>query len=212
LNNSNAYITSSCIIRQQQVYCNGSLLWQDAAADLQDFLRRGYDRFSGQYPKFHKMDPLSKLGWLAAEVLLGNAPVEDHLPEQVAVVLSNRSASLDTDLRYYNSVKDIPSPALFVYTLPNIVIGEICIRHRFKGEHVFFTTQAFDTELVSSYARLLLDGGLATACICGWVEVMEQQYDAALYLVERQQRAESIPFTAEAVESIYRANQEEFKM
>jgi hypothetical protein len=205
LNNSNAYITASCVIRDQQVYRNGSLLWQHTpAVELQDFLRRGYDRFSGQYPKFHKMDPLSKLGWLAAEVLLNAAPVEDHLPEQVAVVLSNRSASLDTDLRYYNTVKDIPSPALFVYTLPNIVIGEICIRHGFKGEHIFFTTGSFDAQLVSSYAGLLLGGGLATACICGWVEVMGQQYDAALFMIERQQREGSALFTADAVMDIYR--------
>jgi len=204
LSNGNVYITSSCVIRDQQVFSNGSLLWQDApAAELTDFLRKGYDRFSGQYPKFHKMDALSKLGWLAAEVLLRTAPVEDHLPEQVAIVFSNRSASLDTDLRYYNTVKDIPSPALFVYTLPNIVIGEICIRHGFKGEHIFLTTGGFDAQQVMAYAQILLDTGAATACICGWVEVMEQQYEAVLYLVERQQREGSKLLTVEEMRKIY---------
>ncbi|WP_143081034.1 hypothetical protein [Chitinophaga rupis] len=192
------------MIRDQQVFSNGSLLWQDApGAELTDFLRKGYDRFSGQYPKFHKMDALSKLGWLAAEILLRTAPVEDHLPEQVAIVLSNRSASLDTDLRYYNTVKDIPSPALFVYTLANIVIGEICIRHGFKGEHIFFTTGGFDAQQVKAYTQILLDTGVATACLCGWVEVMEQQYEAVLYLVERQQREGGKPFAAEEMRNIY---------
>ncbi|WP_217604077.1 hypothetical protein [Chitinophaga sp. GbtcB8] len=204
MSNANAYITASCVIRDQQVFSNGSLLWQDApGAELTDFLRKGYDRFSGQYPKFHKMDALSKLGWLAAEVLLRTAPVEDHLPEQVAIVLSNRSASLDTDLRYYNTVKDIPSPALFVYTLANIVIGEICIRHGFKGEHIFFTTGGFDARQIMAYAQILLDTGAATACLCGWVEVMEQQYEVVLYLVERQQREESKLLTVEEMKKIY---------
>ncbi len=190
------------------MFRNGALLWQEAPGlELQDFLRKAYDRFSGQYPKFHKMDPLSKLGWLAAEVLLREAPIEDHLPEQVAIVLSNRSASLDTDLRYYNTVKDIPSPALFVYTLPNIVIGEICIRHGFKGEHAFFTMDSFDAEQVVSYAQLLLDTGAATTCLCGWVEVMDQQYEAALFLAERQQRAGAAAFTAEEVRKLYAPNQ-----
>ncbi len=201
-----AYITGSCIIRKQRVYLNGGLLWQDeAAGSLQEFLRKAYDRFAGQYPKFHKMDHLCKLGWLAAEVLLREAPAVDHLPEQVALVLSNRSASLDTDVRYYNTVKDIPSPAVFVYTLPNIVIGEICIRHGFKGEHIFFTTDRFDTELITAYAEQLLGSGAATACICGWVEVMEQQYEAALYMVERREVENGLPFTAANVQHIYKS-------
>lgn len=205
MSNGTAYITGHCVIRQQQVHCNGTLLWEDAsAASLQEFLRNGYDRFAGQYPKFHKMDNLCKLGWLAAEVLLRAAPAVDHLPEQVAIVLSNRSASLDTDVRYYNTVKDIPSPALFVYTLSNIVIGEICIRHGFKGEHAFFTSNNFDAALVTSYSQLLLDTGAATACVCGWIEVLDQEYEAVLYMVERRDAEDALPFTAENVKRIYK--------
>jgi 3-oxoacyl-(acyl-carrier-protein) synthase len=204
LNNQTAYITGHCVIRQQRVYCNGQLLWQDeSAASLQEFLRNGYDRFAGQYPKFHKMDNLCKLGWLAAEVLLQAAPAVDHLPEQVALVLSNRSASLDTDVRYYQSVKDIPSPALFVYTLPNIVIGEICIRHGFKGEHAFFVNNRFDAAQVFACAALLLGSGAATACICGWLEVMDQQYEAVLYMVERKDVEGALPFTADNLQKIF---------
>lgn len=195
------------MIRQHQVYNNGVLRWQDTPGTaLPEFLRNGYDHFSGQYPKFHKMDHLSRLGWLAAEVLLQAAEVEDHLPGQVAIVLSNRSTSLDTDARYYNTVKDIPSPALFVYTLPNIVIGEICIRHGFKGEHAFFTTEGFDAELVRSYAQLLLDTNAATACICGWVEVMDGAYEAALYFAERREVSGAPLFTVENVKKIYAGN------
>lgn len=204
MSNGTAYITGNCVIRQQRVHCNGELLWKDTAAgSLQEFLRNGYDHFAGQYPKFHKMDNLCKLGWLAAEVLLRAAPAVDHLPEQVALVLSNRSASLDTDVRYYNSVKDIASPALFVYTLPNIVIGEICIRHGFKGEHAFFTSDSFDARLISYYTRLLLDSGAATACICGWVEVLDQEYEAVLYMVERRDTEDALAFTAENVRKIF---------
>ena len=205
MSNGTAYITGNCVIRQQRVHCNGALLWEDAsAASLQEFLRNGYDRFAGQYPKFHKMDNLCKLGWLAAEVLLRAAPAVDHLPEQVAIVLSNRSASLDTDVRYYNTVKDIPSPALFVYTLSNIVIGEICIRHGFKGEHAFFTSDNFDAALVTSYSKLLLDTGAATACICGWIEVLDQEYEAVLYMVERREAEDALPFTADNVKRVYK--------
>ncbi|MCK7560110.1 hypothetical protein MKQ70_36410 [Chitinophaga sedimenti] len=104
---------------------------------MPDFLRSLYDRFAGQYQKFHKMDLLSKLGWLSTEVLLQDISLSQYAPEDIALVFANRSASLDTDERYYETVSDIASPALFVYTLPNIVIGEISIRHKLKGENAF---------------------------------------------------------------------------
>lgn len=123
MNSGSTYITGSCIIRQNKVFLNGALLWEaDLALELTGFLRAGYDHFSGQYPKFHKMDALSKLGWLAAEVLLKDTAIHLLAPEQTGMVLSNRSSSLDTDLRYYATVKEFASPGLFVYTLSLIHI------------------------------------------------------------------------------------------
>lgn len=204
MNSESAYITGSCIIRHNKVYLNGALLWEaEQGLELPDFLRAGYDRFSGQYPKFHKMDALSKLGWLAAEILLKDTTVTTLPPEQVGMVLSNRSSSLDTDLRYYATVKEFASPALFVYTLPNIVMGEIAIRHGFKGENTFFVSDTFDTALMSTYPAQLLAETPLKACICGWVEVMEQQYEVALYLVENKPKEKAQPLTAAALSSLY---------
>src|ERR1700754_4127986 len=77
------------------------------------------------YPKFYKMDQLSKLGWLASEVLLKDNPILGTMqPEDIGIVLTNANSSLDTDIKYLDTVADIASPAVFVYTLPNIMIGE----------------------------------------------------------------------------------------
>ncbi|WP_143307877.1 beta-ketoacyl-[acyl-carrier-protein] synthase family protein [Chitinophaga vietnamensis] len=204
MNSGEAYITGVCIIRNNSIRLNGELLWEAGQElDLQDFLRAGYDRFSGQYPKFHKMDALSKLGWLAAEVLLKDSPVAALPAEAVGMVLSNRSASLDTDLRYFATVKDFASPALFVYTLPNIVMGEISIRHGFKGENTFFVSAAFDAHLLSSYPAQLLAETPLQACLSAWVEVMDQQYEAVMVLAERKPVAGAMPLTPENLSSIY---------
>lgn len=204
MNSVPAYITRSCIIRHNRIFLNGSLLWEaDPGLEPADFLRAGYDRFSGQYPKFHKMDALSKLGWLGAEVLLKDAGLDALPPEKVGIILSNRSGSLDTDLRYYATVKDFASPALFVYTLPNIVMGEIAIRHGFKGENTFFVSDNFDTELMSAYPAWLLAETLVEACICGWVEVMAQEYEVVLFLAENKRRNEAAPLTEEALTRLY---------
>lgn len=199
-----AYITSACVIRNNTVTRNGEKAFEEKDAALPGFLRSLYDRYSGQYPKFHKMDLLSRLGWVAVEILLQETPMEMYAPEDTGIVLANTSSSLDTDQRYYETVSEIASPALFVYTLPNIVIGEISIRHKFKGENAFFVNEKFDIEFITGYVRQLLDTGAIEACICGWVEQYHAGYEAALYLVEKKSRGMALPFTAEQVEKLYR--------
>ncbi|MRG46045.1 hypothetical protein GFS24_13030 [Chitinophaga sp. SYP-B3965] len=203
MSNANTYITSSCIIRNNTVVKNGVEVLTEADTALPEFLRGLYDRFSGQYPKFHKMDLLSKLGWIATEVLLQDMPMETYAPEETGVVLANTSSSLDTDERYFETVREIASPALFVYTLPNIVIGEISIRHKLKGENAFFVAETFDIEFITGYVQQLLDTGAINACICGWVEQYHITYDAALYLIEKNNRGLGVSFTAESIRKLY---------
>lgn len=105
-----------------------------------------YRRYVGDYPKFFKMDTLSRLGFIAAEMLMANeegrmANGEKRMAKVDAVVLANRSASIKNDTDYLATISDgnyYPSPALFVYTLPNIVTGEIAIRHHIQGETSFY--------------------------------------------------------------------------
>lgn len=204
MSSNGAYITSACVIRDHAVIRNGNTVFESKDTDLPGFLRSLYDRYSGQYPKFHKMDLLSKLGWAATEILLQDMPMDIYAPEETGVVLANTSSSLDTDERYYETVSEIASPALFVYTLPNIVIGEISIRHGFKGENAFFIDDHFDIGFITGYVRQLLETGAVNACICGWVEQYHAGYEAALFLVEKNSRGMALPFTAGEVEKLYR--------
>ncbi len=122
------------------------------------------------------MDNLSKLGWLASEILLKDSfKPEDYKPEEFGVVLANSNASLDTDLKYFETTKEFASPSLFVYTLPNIVIGEICIRNKFKGENAFFIQEKFDTGFIEQYVNNLVNSNILQACICGWVDVVRSK-------------------------------------
>lgn len=199
--NINAYT----LIRPFEVVKNGEQLVSAGAGPLPDFLRSLYDRFAGQYQKFHKMDLLSKLGWLSTEVLLQDISLSQYAPEDIALVFANRSASLDTDERYYETVSDIASPALFVYTLPNIVIGEISIRHKLKGENAFFVQDTFDTGMMTAYVEQLLATGAAKACVCGWIEQYHEDFEAAIFLIEGDARGVALPFTAEQVEKLYQS-------
>jgi hypothetical protein len=154
------------------------------------------------------MDNLSKLGWLASEILLMDSfNKKNYTPEEVGVVLSNANSSLDTDLKYFETTKDFASPSLFVYTLPNIVMGEICIRNNFKGENAFFVQEKFDADFIEQYVNNLVNNNILQACICGWIDVLKEDYEAMLFLVERNNAAKSVAFTAENMKLLNQINQ-----
>lgn len=196
------YITGTCVINEEAVYKNGREIF--SSIDEKISLLALYAHFNWQYPKFFKMDNLSKLGWAAAELLLEGWNTEAYPPEAVAVVLSNANSSLDTDYKYTETTRDIPSPSVFVYTLPNIVIGEICIRHRFKGENAFFLSPVFDPVLLSRYVGLLLEQDIAQACITGWVEWLGDSFKAAFFLIEKKPAAGALAFSAENMDRIFK--------
>jgi hypothetical protein len=155
------------------------------------------------------MDGLSKLGFLATEVLLkSNIEIKNYPAEEVGIVLSNASASLDTDIKYYKTVSDFASPALFVYTLPNIVIGEICIRHGFKGENAFFISEKFDAPFIVEYVDNLINNNILQCCICGWVELLKDSYKAALFLVDKNvaHSSDSLPFDVNQIIHLYQSD------
>lgn len=207
------YITGTCVITERAVYKNGDKVFaaetsgpggQTGPAGPAHFLPALYQHFNWQYPKFYKMDNLSRLGWAAAELLLEGWDAKAYQPEEVAIVLSNANSSLDTDYKYTETAKDIPSPSVFVYTLPNIVTGEICIRHRFKGENAFFLSGTFDAALLARYTGHLLETDIARACITGWVEWLGDNFKAALFLIEKKETAGAMPFSAENMDRIFK--------
>jgi hypothetical protein len=195
------YIMASCQISGGVVYKNNEPLFRDEESkDANSFLVAAYRHFGLQYLKFFKMDGLSKLGWLATEILLqGNFETGKYPAEKVGVVLTNANSSLDTDMKYYETVSDIASPALFVYTLPNIVTGEICIRHHFKGENAFFISPAFDAGFLEQYVSNLLNNNILQCCICGWVELLGEQYKTVLFLVGKEDTGTGIAFEKENI-------------
>jgi hypothetical protein len=198
LSTSKYYITASAIVSNHTVVKNQQQLYVDDGIDnAPAFFLSVYQHFGFNYPKFYKMDNLSKLGWLTAEELLKDSFDKDrYQPDQTGVILANANSSLDADLRYFESIADVPSPALFVYTLPNIVIGEICIRHGFKGENAFYIQEQFDADFIVGQVSYLLDQNLLQACICGWVDVLKENYKAGLFLIEKEQKENSIDFSA----------------
>lgn len=174
---------SSCTIENNEIILNGKSIFQADAQNFNDFSKQAYKHLQIDYPKFYKMDGLSKLAFLGAELLLKN---RDNT--NTALVFANRSSSLDTDFTYQKSINSaeeyFPSPAVFVYTLPNICTGEISIRHQLHTENAFFVLEKLDEVFLKNYAQQLINSGKAESVLCGWVEIFEENYKAFVYLLE----------------------------
>jgi hypothetical protein len=180
------FITRYCRIKDNKISVGGQIVYEQPGAGIDEFLDGAIKGLSISYPKFYKMDRLSKLGFLGAEILMrGTDLVARYGPQAVAIVLSNAHASLDTDIKYFETTRTLASPGLFVYTLTNIVMGEICIRHGIKGENAFFVSQGFDEALIATYIDSIMATPKTHVCIAGWVDVMGNHHDVFLYLLEK---------------------------
>ena len=196
------YISEYCSIENGRVMLNGDEFFAAPDAEFADFAKQVYKHAATDYPKFFKMDNLSKLSFLAADLLLKGKSADGE--NNTALLFANASSSLDTDVKYNESIIDkdnyFPSPAVFVYTLPNICMGEISIRHKLYTENSFFIFDAFNPEFFANYAAILLDTNKAEKVLCGWVEFFNNKYKAFMYLVGTEGHIEH---TAKELQTLY---------
>lgn len=165
-----------------------------------------YRHLKFSYMKFFKMDLLCKWAWLGAEILIGdNTSLLSGVDKNnVAVVLMTHHGCIDVDKQYLKTTETIPSPALFVYTLPNIMLGEICIRHGFKGEQASMVSEQFDIEEIHYYVEDLLNNRGMDACLVGWVDAYDKHKEVAMYWVTKS--GEGTNFSIDNIKEIYSTN------
>jgi hypothetical protein len=187
---NNCIISSYCSIKDYSVVIDGKKLFASPETGFKEFSSALYSHFSVCYPKFYKMDNLCKLGFLSVEFLLKGKELGNKYPgDQVGIILMNASSCLDTDRHYQHTISDrgnyFPSPAIFVYTLPNVVIGEISIKHKFFGEGNFFIMQKFNPSFLVNYVKSLFKNDVIQCCITGWVEIDGNDFDTTVFLIEK---------------------------
>lgn len=179
------YISQTVVIKNGTYIHNGKELLHSSASDMTGFIKECYKMLGIEYPKFFKMDNLSKLAILAAEKIL-----QGKQQTNTALLFSNAVSSLDFDLKHQQTIVDkeayYPSPAVFVYTLPNICIGEVSIRHQLKSESAFFVSEKYDTGTMFDYTNYLIQQGKADQVLCGWINQLHDAYEIVMYLVDKQ--------------------------
>lgn len=166
------------ILDQQKLWEGKEELGEQEGLEHHSLLTSLYKQMIGDYPKFYKMDGLSRLGFVASEILL-NAEKEET-EEEKAIIFFNHSSSIASDRNYKESIKDkdnyFPSPSIFVYTLPNIVTGEIAIRNHFQGETSFFILPDKDERLMEEILQASCRDAQSKSFLTGWIDYEDERH------------------------------------
>lgn len=169
--------TATVTIKESNVVLNDQLLFSSTETSFAAFIREAYKILGEGNMKFYKMDDLCKLGYIACHHLLNGL---SYLPTEAGIVLANSSSSLHSDLKHQELIDQggdsAASPAVFVYTLPNVVAGEICIRYKIQGENTFFVKEECDWHELEAYARIAMQRERLKLCIVGWCELVNDEY------------------------------------
>lgn len=149
-----------------------------------------YKQLNLAYPKFYKMDNLCKLGFLGVEFLNSVVDFSYFEGDRISQLFQNSYSSLDTDAEHQRTINEgvkPPSPAVFVYTLPNIVMGEIAIRNKFHGENLFALENEFSAKNLITLSQTQFELNKADAVIGGWLELYKNDFNLRLYFLDKNQ-------------------------
>lgn len=166
------------ILDQRKLWEGKKELGEQDGKEHHSLLTFLYKQMIGNYPKFYKMDGLSRLGFVASEILLNAEKGETD--KERAIIFFNHSSSIASDRNYKESINDkdnyFPSPSIFVYTLPNIVTGEIAIRNHFHGETSFFILPNKDERMMEEILQVSWRDAQSKSFLTGWIDYEDERH------------------------------------
>ena len=166
------------VLDHQKLWEGKKELGEQEGQEHHSLLTTLYKQMIGNYPKFYKMDGLSRLGFVASEILLNAEKGETD--EERAIIFFNHSSSIASDRNYKESINDkdnyFPSPSIFVYTLPNIVTGEIAIRNHFHGETSFFILPDKDERMMEEILQASCRDDQSKSSLTGWIDYEDERH------------------------------------
>lgn len=203
-------IISWATISSNRAVKNGvEILIKNKENQFDDFSKELYQLINIDYPKFYKMDNLSKLGFLTSELVF--ADVATPIDENTTIILFNKNSSLDVDIKFNETIANknefFPSPAIFVYTLPNIMIGEICIRRKITGENMVLITETFNAQEFIEVVENMMMASNVTTCLAGFVDYTKERHGSFLVFIEKnsERGKDRINFTTENIATIFQS-------
>lgn len=181
---------ATVIISPEKIILNGQQI--ETFGYGHEMLTTFYKTKLESYPKFYKMDILAKLGYVASELLI-NSLNEDRFVERSdrAIIFTGSHASEVSDINFIKTISDkdnfFPSPSIFVYTLPNIVTGEIAIRNKYYGETEFYVIDKKDDSKIEELVEAAFSDKETLSALAGWIDCKsENEFECEIFIIEKE--------------------------
>ena len=176
-------VTARVQISPQGLWVNGERcgLRQEGAALLTEIYKTCLD----DNPKFYKMDLFSRVAYLASALLLR----EEKEVEEMPFILFNRSSSVLADRHHLRSCNGpegfFPSPSVFVYTLPNVVMGDLAVHYGLKGETTLLILPEKDEALMERITGSVFTQTGARMMLTGWADAADETcFEADMKIIQ----------------------------
>ena len=152
-----------------------------------DMLTELYKKRVGDYPRYYKMDILSKVSFICSELLFEAEGNRERHGEDRAIILFSHDTSIVSDRNFLRTITDdyYPSPSVFVYTLPNIAAGEIAIRNGYHGETSFYVMPQKADDIINMIVDASFGDDEMRSAICGWINCDDKNtFEAEMSIIE----------------------------
>lgn len=171
--------------RNGNFYVNGKRL-ATACGNLDQDLNNAWAALGIELPRFPRMDRSSKLVAIGGSAFfIEGGALAGNSKDTIGMVITGKHGSMDTDQKYQAQlvVDNHASPGMFVYTLPNIAMGEFSIQHGLYGSGLCLLNNALDlAQMLDACEILLHDHGMESV-ICGWSDIFADQATATFMVV-----------------------------
>ena len=147
-----------------------------------------FKKFLADGSRFFKMDLYSRLAYVGTSLLAKDALAACD-PEDRAMVIFTENGSVLADRKHLSTFSNpeefFPSPAVFINTLPNVVLGEIAVKNDIKGETTLVLLPRRDEAAMHRIVEATTAATKPSALLCGWVDCAgEDSFVADLKLMK----------------------------
>ena len=147
-----------------------------------------FKKYLADGSRFFKMDLYSRLAYVGTS-LLAKDSLKGCDPEDIALFVFTQQGSLLADRKHLSSFSNpdefFPSPAVFINTLPNVVLGEIAVKNNIKGETTLVLLPGRDDKTIQQIMEASLSATRPAVVLYGWVDCSaEDNFVAELKLLK----------------------------
>jgi 3-oxoacyl-[acyl-carrier-protein] synthase-1 len=132
-----------------------------------------FKKYLADGSRFYKMDLYSRLAYVGTSLLAKDA-LEASDPEDRALIIFTQNGSVLADRKHLSTFANpeefFPSPAVFINTLPNVVLGEIAVKNNIKGETTLVLLPNRDETVMQRIIDATVSATRPSVLICGWVD------------------------------------------